>query len=194
MRIDDILGTYNFTQKQTNDIYEILTPHYKILKWIKEENKKAISYTKFINNLDFTKQTFLELNNHIKNDGYTKLAKRCDFILDQLEKYKTGKKISSKMESYFNKTFKSSLPTKTNVLSLGVDCLYIYVVIENTKKSREIIDPQSSKNFIEYIFNVGKFNTSLKYTTIEISVKNGINEIITSRINKNKGEKYRYFD
>lgn len=170
-----------------NEIIALLTPHYKIIKWVEEQNKNGMTYIKFKNHIEFTRDTFLSLNTYVKNDGYTKLSKRCDKLLDQLNKHRNGGKVNPRIKSYFNKIFKDDLPTKVNILSIASYNLFIYF------KDKHIdTDYNYYKGMVSDIFNTGKFNTSLKYDTIIISLPDKLNVTIASLPHKGKKETYKY--
>ncbi len=185
--------SYFDLEYEADNIFKLLEPHYRAIKWIEKQKQNAISYTKFINHIEFTKNTFLELNGYIKNDGYKKLSKRCDNLIIQLDNYRNGKAISSKMKSYFNKTFKGDLPSKTNILSIAAYKLQYQLIIDDWEKMGNN-DLDYSKTIIEDIFNVGKFHTSLKYTSISISIpnENDIDIKITLSLYRGKEKRYIY--
>ncbi len=149
---------YNFS---FDEIHSTLSPHYEILKYIEKKRSKLTTPTKFRNHLKFTQNTFLEINNHIKNDGYVKLAKRCDRLLKQLDFYQDeNKRINPKMKKYFDDKFGKDLPTETNILSIAVD---------NLQDIKPNTPPDYLKDFICDVFERKRFTTKgQKWKTIRV--------------------------
>ena len=94
----------------------------------------------FKNRLQFSLDTFLELNDYIKNDGYTKLSKRCKIISRQFNYHQEdNKKINPKMKKYFDEKFGNNLPTKSNILAIALDNLKEIETNTNSDYLKEII-------------------------------------------------------
>ncbi len=128
---------YNLDFKK---VYAALSPHYEILKYIEQKRSKCIAPTKFKNHIQFTLDTFLEVNNYVKEDGYIKLSKRCNYLLKQLEYYQEdNKKINPRMKNYFNEKFGKNLPTKSNILAIAVDNLKEIETNTNSDYLKEIV-------------------------------------------------------
>ena len=182
-RVSTAAEIYSF---DANKVIELLTPHNEILNWIKKTKRSAVTYTKFKNHIEFTKDTFLEMNGYIKNDGYKKLAKRCDLLLDQLEKNRRGDKVHPMIKRFFHSKFKDNLPSKVNVLSIAVDNIFWYFV----NSENNLQNATYAKDIICDIFYIRKFNTSLKYTSIKILTEKQNNIKLISKRKNHKKQTY----
>ena len=160
-RIIEESKAYEFN---ADEVIELLTPHYQILEWLTEHNKVRMTPNKYKKHIQFTQDTFLELNAFVKNDGYTKLSKRCKYVLNQLELYENKKPLHPNMKAYFDKTFGVEYPSKNNIYSIATDNLRSYTLEDKWAKGGS----EYSKDIISHIFDIGRFNISLKYEAILI--------------------------
>lgn len=90
---NNIIKTSKIYSFDADEMIKLLTPHNEALNWINQTKRNATTYSKFKNHLEFTKDIFSGLNNHVKNDGNKKLSKRCELLLTQLEKHRNNKPI-----------------------------------------------------------------------------------------------------
>ena len=166
-RVQEVSNIYSF---DANEIYELLKPHNAALSWITKQKGNATTYTKFKNHLEFTKEVFSNLNDHIKNDGYKKLSKRCEVLLSHLEKHRKNEPIPPKVKSYFNSIFNTDLPTESNILSIAKSNLEHFLIQASLSEpeTENILFKDYCKDIIRDIFDKDSFNITLKYTTIKI--------------------------
>ena len=181
-RVIEVSKIYSF---DADEMLRLLTPHNEALNWINKAKSSATTHTKFKNHLEFTRDVFLGLNDHVKNDGNKKLSKRCGLLLEQLEKYRNNQSISPKVKSYFSSLFKDDLPTPANIFSIASSNIHYYSALKNL----EYMDYH--KDIAKDIFNTS-FNISFKYTVIAIHTDSMDVDLQAQCLNKPKVNIFNY--
>lgn len=148
-------------------LLKLLEPCYEALEWVRQVNKKPKTTPKaFRKHIQYTLNNLLELQNFISDEGNKKLARRCEKLLKDLDKYENKKLlIHSKMDNYFKVIFREKVPIERDIINLAS------IDIENKLLMQSNFDLEYLSYLIEEIFEIKPTSHEPYYHKI-IMIKN----------------------
>ncbi|NQY24927.1 MAG: hypothetical protein HRT41_12920 [Campylobacteraceae bacterium] len=118
IEISDVAKYYSIPKEIEKIIVDYSLSASLLINSITEIKNNSQRIDHFEKKLEFSHQTFKDLNKINPNRGNLLLAKRVKLLIEQLSKYRRGKYINSKLTMYFDKQTAYHLPSIGNVLSI----------------------------------------------------------------------------